>query len=84
MRIATADLRLDRLHVVCPGTCRYLPVDKALRGLCPLRRPREAPRVSRVAVGRIRRPITFSAGCDALARGVDVVPLAEFLTDPRG
>lgn len=43
MRIATADLRLDRLHVVYPGTRRY-----------------------------------------ALARGIEVVPLAEFLTDPRG
>jgi hypothetical protein len=69
---------------VFQGATIELPVDKALRGLCPLRRPRETPRVSRVAVGRIRRPITFSAGCDALARGVDVVPLAEFLTDPRG
>ena len=43
----------------------YLSVDKALHGLCPLRRPRETPRVSRVAVGRIRRPVTFSTGCYA-------------------
>jgi len=40
-----------------------LSVDKALRGLCPLGRPRETPRVSRAASGRIRRPITFSTGC---------------------
>jgi hypothetical protein len=42
---------------------RSLSVDKAFPGLCPLKRPRETPRVSRVAVGRIRRPVTFSTGC---------------------
>jgi hypothetical protein len=52
----------------------YLPVDKALHGLCPLDRPQETPRVSWVDGPRILIGQTCSTVCQAQPTGGD--PLA--------
>ena len=58
---------------VSPG---YLSVDKALHGLCPLRRPVKTPRVSTVGTPRILLGQTCSTVCDPVPLPADKVSRA--------